>query len=281
MNVKKEIVGILGKGEIGSAITRLCKEAGYKVFIREIDYDQLKGKRVDILHVNIPELSTRRFVGIVTKAIEELSPNLTIINSSATPGTTRKIFQKTKVPIVHSPVIGLHPHLYDSIKHYFPKIIGPVDNKSLDLAKKHLTKLGLQLEVYKNPEESESAKLFDLAYFAWNIIFCKWVKKACDDLGLNFDDVYTKHNKIYNKGFSNLQPNVVRPILVPQEGPIAGHCIIPDVVLLDNIYKSRLTKFILDENKNYRNEVDDVDEAREDYLKIRNKLVRNHKTSKS
>ena len=51
----RQIVGILGHGEIGSAIARICKEAGFEVLIRELTFDQIKDKKVDFLHVNIPE----------------------------------------------------------------------------------------------------------------------------------------------------------------------------------------------------------------------------------
>lgn len=252
---KKETVGILGKGEIGSAVARLCKEAGYRVIIRELNYDQLVGKTVDYLHVNIPEKDNSKFVNIVVKTIKEVKPHLTVINSSVTPGTTRKIFNLTKNPIVHSPVIGVHPYLYDSIKKHFPKIIGPVNTESLMLAKNHFRKLGLKIEVYDNAKNSEAAKLLDLVYFAWNIVFCKWMNEISNKLGLNFDQIYNVHNKIYNGGYKKLRPNTVRPILKPMPGPFGGHCTYEDTLLFEKFYKNRLTEFILKENERYKKEV--------------------------
>src|SRR5258706_12096400 len=144
MSKRKETVGILGAGEIGGAIARICREAGYDVFIRELKFDNLKGKMIDYLHVNIPEKDNNKFVEIVSNNIKELKPKLTIINSSITPGTTRKIYKKTKkFPIAHSPVLGLHPNIYLSIKEYFPKVVSPIDAKSKRLADKHFKSLGL------------------------------------------------------------------------------------------------------------------------------------------
>lgn len=252
---KKQTIGILGYGEIGKAMTKICQEAGYNVLIREVDYDQIAKNKIDYLHINIPEINPYTFIKIVTKNIKELKPKLVIINSSTTTGTTRKIFQKTNIPIVHSPIIGVHPHLYKSIKIIFPKIIGAVDDISLSLAKKHLKNLGLQIEVYDSAENSETAKLLDLTYFAWNIIFCKWMSEIAEDLNLNFEQIYTRHNQIYNEGYKELLPKVIRPILAPVKGPVGGHCTIPDVAMFDKFHKNRFTKFILKENKAYFKEL--------------------------
>ncbi len=251
---KNHVVGVLGKGEIGSAIAKLCKEAGFRILVRELGYDQLMGVTIDYLHVNIPEKNNRRFVDVVVKTIKETKPRLTIINSSVTPGTTRKIYEITRQPIVHSPVIGVHPFLFDSIKKHFKKIIGPVNAESLNLAKKHFRKLGLKIEVYDKAEDSEVAKLSDLVYYAWNIVFCKWMNEISQELKLNFDQVYTRHNEIYNQGYGKLRPNVIRPILKPVPGPIGGHCTVEDTLLFDKFYKNRFTKFILKENEKYKKE---------------------------
>jgi len=267
--LSKGIVGILGAGEIGSAIASIAKKKNFKVYIRELNYDQIKTQPIDFLHVNIPEKSPNKFVSIVSKNILEINPTLTIINSSTTPGTTRKIYKRTLLPIVHSPVIGLHPRLENSIKNYFPKIIGPVNKKSETLAAKHLKDLGLKVEIYSSSEDSEAAKLFDLVYYAWNIVYCKMMFKACKDLNLNFEDVYTRHNQIYNKGYTKLQPNITRPVMIPHPGPIAGHCTIPDTIMIDKYYNNSLTKFILKENKIFHSEVKDLKKARKEYIKLR------------
>lgn len=270
-------VGILGKGEIGGAMFRIAQEAGFNVLIRELGFDELKGERIDFLHVNIPEGENSDFVKVVTKTIREIDGlRLVVINSSVTPGTTRKIFEKTKVLIVHSPVIGVHPELYNSIKFYFPKIIGPVNKLALTTARKHFKNLGLTTEIYHSCEDSETAKLIDLIYYAWNIVFCKWVDSTCEKLKLNFDDVYTKHNMIYNSGYSKLIPNAVRPILFPIKGQIGGHCVIPDTILFHRFFRSRLTQFILEEDEKYKKEVKtkNVGKLRKKFIKIRDEIIK-------
>jgi|WetSurSiteA1Bulk_404760.scaffolds.fasta_scaffold06359_3 UDP-N-acetyl-D-mannosaminuronate dehydrogenase len=271
---KNKIIGILGYGEIGKSVAKLCKNVGFQVLVKDLVRDQIGDKKVDFLHVNIPEKDNSEFVKVVVENIKLLKPQLTVINSSVTPGTTRKIFLKTKKAIVHSPVIGLHPYLYKSIKYYFPKIVGPVNEESKKLAINHFVSLGLKYELFDSAENSEASKLLDLVYYAWNIIYCKWMKEVCDKTGLNFDQVYTQHNLIYNKGYKKLLPNAVRPIFYPGKGPIGGHCTIPDTVLFNKYYPNRFTQFILDENKSYQKEVESVEKEREKFIKTqRNFLV--------
>lgn len=272
--MNRKIVGILGYGEIGSAMAKICRGAGYRVLIRELSYDQLVGKKVDYLHVNVPEKTNRKFIDLVVKNVKELEPKLTIINSSITPGTTRKIFAKTKKPIVHSPVIGLHPNLYDSITKHFEKVVAPINEESKKLAQAHFKKLGLKITFFKKPENSEAGKLLDIVYFCWNIVFCKWVARLCEQNGWDFEEVYKKQNDIYNEGYKKLLPNSVRPNLIPMPGPLTGHCLIPDTRLIHKLYPNKLTKFILEENKRYFKEVDDLDKQRKEYVKLRNKMMK-------
>lgn len=272
--MKMKTVGLLGCGEIGKTIAKICLEAGYKVLVKELKYDQIKNQKVQFLHVSIPEKDPKVFTKIVATAIKKYQPKLTVINSSTTPGTTRKIAQETKTLVVHSPVIGLHPHLYQSVKNIFPKIIGPVGKESATEAVRHFKKLGLTYEVYNSAEESEAAKLLDLVYYAWNIIYCKWVAQLCRKNKLDFSKVYIKHNQIYNGGYSKLLPNVVRPILIPFPGPIGGHCTIPDTKMIEKYYPNSLTKFILKQNKQYALEIRNVEEARERFVKMRDKEIK-------
>lgn len=247
-----KVVGILGYGEVGQAIGEISRKVGYTVLTRDLKLDQLKEKHVDILHICIREGQNADFLKIVIKAVKELKPSLVIINSSVTPGTTRKIFSKTGVPTVHSPVIGIHPRLKDSIKKHFTRMVGPVDRQSERLASKHYKKLGLKFEIFDRAEETEAGKLLELIYYAWNIVFCKWVDEVCDDLGLNFNQVYTRYNEIYNSGYKKIVPRVVRPVLLPIKGPIGGHCAIPNTILFNNFKKSPVTQFILKENRRYK-----------------------------
>lgn len=237
-------IGILGLGEVGQAIKKLCQPK-HQVYVRDLSFDEIKKKPIDILHICIPY--NKIFNSVVKKTIDELKPQLTIINSTVKPGTTKALYQKTKAKLVHAPIIGIHPHLYSHLK-IFTKPLGAVNKSSYQLAKKHFNSLGVKTTRFKSPLESELAKILSTTYYAWNILFEKWVHKLCTKTQTDFDQVYTQWNQIYNTGYKNSKPNVIRPILKHQPGPIGGHCLIPNAEILNLWLSDSVTKFILSQN---------------------------------
>ena len=250
-------VGILGHGEVGSAIHELIGDK-HEVFVRELEYDQIK-KPIEILHVCIPYSNT--FIETVSKAVKELKPKITIINSTVTPGTTQAIYEKTQSNIAHAPFMGVHPIKpkgqfthgnNEKLKDYFnkfKKVIGPINEESWEFASNHFESLGLNTHRFDSPLESELAKILSTTYYGWNIIFQKWAKKLCDQTSANFDQVYTEYNVNYNQGYQNTLPHVVRPVLKHHEGPIGGHCVIPNAELLQQWLHDDFTSFLLSQNK--------------------------------
>ncbi len=247
-------VGILGYGEVGRAIAqfyknpRLRKRFGGRAKIKDLKRnDGLEG--VKILHICIPWSGD--FVEIVKKEIEEIKPNLTIIHSTVAPFTTKKLvdsLSKNLKMVVHSPVRGIHPHLYEGIKT-FVKYIGADSKKAGLLAKKHLESLGIKTKLFYPSVTTEALKLWDTTQYGWMIVLNKEIKKWCDKKGLDFNAIYTEANKSYDEGYKKLgRTEVVRPYLKYMLGKIGGHCIIPNCRLLD----SEFAKFILKKNNSYK-----------------------------
>jgi len=245
----KQIVGILGLGEVGRAIKKVCQKH-YRVFTKDLTHNNLKGKKVDILHICIPFLSWPKFSRPVVFQITTNSPKLVIIDSTVAPGTTRKIEKQSKTPTVHAPMMGVHPRLYDYF-FVFPKVIGPVSEKGKRLALKHFKTLDLKTIIFKKAEETEAAKLFSTTYYGLAIGFCKWLKKYCDKKNLNFENVYTKFNRIYNKGYQKSLPYVRRPVLIPMPGKIGGHCVLENAKILKKKISDPFSKLILKLNETF------------------------------
>lgn len=238
-------VGIIGVGEVGTAIRKLCRKK-HKVYGRTRRSDELKGKSVDVLHLCYPYTDT--FVQTAVNAIRELKPSLVINESSVKPGTTEEICKKTRVSIVHSPVIGRHPGIYQYLFET-EKIIGPADEKSYRKAKKYYEDLGLKTIRFKSPLESEMAKLLCTTYYGWSIIFEKFVHRICEQFGADFKEVYTKLNELYNRCYRKTMPHVRRPILKHMPGPIGGHCVIPNAKILNEWLGDEFTTFLLIQNE--------------------------------
>lgn len=255
-------IGILGLGEVGSAIKQLV-DTKHQTFVRELDYDHIKDQSIDILHVCIPY--TPKFVDLVSEAIKDIKPQLAIVSSTVKPGTTQQIHQNTGVNMAHTPFMGVHPikpdgqfrHPSDSAAELrlfdyfskFPKVIGPVNEESYRLANDHFQGLGLKTVRFDSPLNSELAKILSTTYYGWNIIFEKWVYSLCQDNQANFDQVYTQYNTYYNQGYANDLPHVTRPVLSHHQGEIGGHCVIPNAKILDDWLSDAFTDFLLEQNR--------------------------------
>lgn len=239
MNNYKNKIGILGYGEVGQAIAKFYKNPLIKDLKRD---DGLEG--CEILHICLPW--SDKFIEIVKKEIKEIKPKLTIIHSTVPPGTTKKIGGM----IVHSPVRGVHPNLFEGIKT-FVKYIGADNKKAGEMAKKHLEGLGIKTKVFYPSATTEIGKLLDTTYYALIIAWHGEMKKICDKFGIDFEKAITDFNKTYNEGYAKLgKKNVIRPVLYPPKGGITGHCLIMNAKILNKYFKSPAINLILNYGRN-------------------------------
>lgn len=235
----KSKIGILGYGEVGKAINKFYKKAKIKDLKKD---DGLEG--VEILNVCIPWSDS--FVKILKKEIRMIKPKLTIIHSTVPPGITKKIANSTKALVVHSPIRGIHPHLYPGIKT-FVKYIGTDSKKAGELAKKHLESLGMKTRIFQPSVTTEIGKLLSTSYYGLCIAWHGEMKKMCDKAGVDFEKAVTDFNKTYNEGYKKLGMfHVVRPVLYPPKDSIGGHCINPNAEILREHYKNEVLDLILE-----------------------------------
>ncbi len=244
--IKEAKIGILGYGEVGQAIARFYRNPKIKDLKRD---DNLSG--VEILHICIPW--SENFLSITKKEIKRIKPHLTIINSTVAPGTTKKIISElpedVSREVVHSPVRGVHPNLYEGIKT-FVKYIGAENSKSALMAENHFESLGIKTKTCIPSVTTELAKILDTTYYGLCIAWHGEMKKICDKFEVDFERVVTDFNESYNEGYTKLhKKNVVRPVLLPPEGGIGGHCVIPNAEILKKCYKSTAIDLILEYRK--------------------------------
>jgi len=227
-------VGILGYGEIGKALAGFYKNPKIKDLTRN---DGLVG--VEILHICIPW--SGNFIEIVKKEIEEIKPKLTIINSTVEPGTTKKIGGM----VVHSPVRGVHPKLFEGIKT-FVKYIGADDKEAALMAEKHFKSLGIKTKTFYPSATTELGKALDTTYYGVVIAWHKEMKKICEKFNVNFDEAVTDFNISYNEGYKKLgKHNVIRPVMYVDDKPIGGHCVVPNAEILKKYFESEGLDLIL------------------------------------
>ncbi len=231
-------VGILGYGEVGQAIAKFYENPKVKDLNRD---DGLED--IDILHICIPW--DDNFVEAVSNEICQIEPMLSIIHSTVEPFTTLSLYLKLKYSIVHSPIRGLHPNLYEEIK-VFTKYIGYHDTKSKKLAEEHFESLGIKTKSFRPSVITELGKLFSTTSYGLYIAWHGEMKKICDEYEIDFEKVVTDFNITYNEGNKRLgRDNVIRPILYPPQKGIGGHCIIPNVEILNKCFKNEIFDLIL------------------------------------
>jgi UDP-N-acetyl-D-mannosaminuronate dehydrogenase len=241
-----QTIGILGMGEVGRAIKELA-QGNFTILTKDLDHDSIHDNTLDILHVCIP--FTNEFIDSVVAVANKAKPKLIIINATVAPGTTRQVAAATNISCVHTPIMGIHPHLA-KYQTQFTKVIGAMDDAAFEAAKKHWLDLGApQVEKFDSPEDSELAKLLCTTYYGWNIVFNKMVKRLTEKTDANFDQVYTRFSEIYNEGYAHSLPHVRRPILKFMDGPIGGHCVIPNLKILSQAFDEASFDFMLEFNE--------------------------------
>ena len=167
-------------------------------------------------------------------------------------GTTDELAKK--IPgcfVVHSPVRGAHAHpgMEDGLKT-FTKYIG-VPDVHRDTIDKMKPKLEAALAFvpdfhYAKAKESELAKLVSTTLYGLSIAAITDISKTCNELNINFDDVFTTWQETYNSGVMKQgRMHAIRPVLAPTtDDKIGGHCVIPNARLLQNLMPS-LANFVL------------------------------------
>lgn len=257
----KEIVLIIGLGEIGHTLFELYKEKTAEFAVYGLDLDeermrelnQIRSKipsKVDTLHICIPCTNSDKFSDIVGKYVIEYQPKLVINNSTVPPGTTLKVAKKCKCYVVHSPSRGVHitaEHMLWEMKRW-TKFVGGATSQAAQIAKAHFEKIGLKVKLLKSCSETELAKLFETTYRAWMIICFQEMHRISRAFDVDFNEttdfIEDTHRQRYD-----------RPVMFP--GFIGGHCLIPNTELLLKSYDSDMLQLILDSNKKRQEEMKD------------------------
>ncbi len=252
-NLTKETVLLIGLGEIGHTLFSVYSDKKEKFQVYGIDIDEAKMKslgqdkskipnNMDVLQVCMPCGNSDRFAQIAADYVIQYKPKLVIVNSTVPPGTTLKVADKCKCPVVHSPARGVHitdEHMVWEMKRW-PKYVGGATSKAGVLAKAHFEKLGLKVKLLKSCRETELAKVFETTYRALMIAGFQEMHRIARTNGADFNDTVDFLEDTHRQRLD-------RPIMFP--GFIGGHCLIPNTKLLLQSYDSDMLRFILESNE--------------------------------
>jgi hypothetical protein len=227
--MKRDI--IVGMGEMGKSIHALFGRSPWTYDVNDGELDSIihyPSFECGILHICFPY--NDNFIKQVKSYQKRFKPNWTVIHSTVPVGTSRKC------GAIHSPVVGIHPHLYESLETFTKFFGGENASDVADIFKRQ----GCSIYVTDKPETTELMKILCTTNYGLNIEFTKEAKRLCDANEVPFE-MFTIWNNNYNQGYEKLgYPQYHRYNLIPLMKKIGGHCVISNYSLL----KSKFTQFL-------------------------------------
>jgi UDP-N-acetyl-D-mannosaminuronate dehydrogenase len=222
---------ILGMGEVGETLFDLLVERNFECIGIDVDDSKCKNysknsiiENPEFLHVCLPGELTG-FEDITSNWIDNLKDlKAVLVHSTVIPGTTKNIQKKSKVPILFSPIRGVHKRFSEDIKKY-TKFISS-DTELIDQSiKSDLEKRFHKIDWMSTTKTAELAKiLVDTTYYGWLINYAQITKMICEKEGVDFDEMWKFSDEIH-ENLGN------RPKMYP--GIIGGHCVIPNLNLIE------------------------------------------------
>jgi UDP-N-acetyl-D-mannosaminuronate dehydrogenase len=214
---------VIGLGEVGGPLLELIEGTGAPVAGIDVAPATLpEPGTVDVMHICFP-FEIPDFVGETARYIELLQPRLTVINSTVAVGTTRVVHERTGAAVAYSPVRGKHARMLEELGSYV-KFVGGIDAAAGELAASHFGSLGMRTRTVSSPETAELAKLSETTYFGLLIAWAQQVERYCDEAGADYEEVVSFYEEI---GF--FPPVTFFP------GVIGGHCVMPNIEILDRL----------------------------------------------
>lgn len=224
---------IIGAGQVGSALYENLK-GHYETHIRDVNEYPLEGVRV--LQICFPDHDG--FHKTTLKYIEQYKPQLTIINSSVSVGTTAKCGDD----IIYSPVRGRHPKLAEEMKKY-AKFVSGHDKDQVSLAAGYFMKTGWKVIKSDCPDSIEFMKLISNVHMGLEIAWRQEVQRMLEHFGISERD-YDRWEDSYRDGYFECQDlNLIRPRMNPNK--IGGHCVRQCTEILKDQFESKALEFIL------------------------------------
>lgn len=222
---------ILGMGEVGQTLFDLLVDRKFDCVGIDLDNSKCKKyseneviKNPEYLHVCLPGELTG-FTDIVVNWINKIkNVEVVIIHSTVKPGTTKIIQEKVSIPILFSPVRGVHKRFLNDIKKY-TKFIS-FDGTDIDSKiKRDVENRFEKIDWMSTTKTAELAKiLVDTTYYGWLINYAQITKMICEKENVDFEEMWKFADEIH-ENLGN------RPKMFP--GIIGGHCVIPNLDLVE------------------------------------------------
>jgi UDP-N-acetyl-D-mannosaminuronate dehydrogenase len=260
--MKKDVVA--GLGEIGLPILKILSKkenvVGYDLnekLMNKTKFTKLNELPTSFLHVAIPV--TTKFNSNLVQLYKKFKPDCIVIHSTIPPGTTEKLQKKLDSPIIYSATRGIHKRMLKDLKRYtkFFAISNSAPKKqwAIKTFSKKMKNYGIKTKQMSKPETLELAKILcDTSYLGWLINYSQITNVIAKNFGVNYDEMWKFSDEIH-KILGN------RPKMYP--GYIGGHCVIPNLELINN----KTLNLIKEMNTSYVKKIKNVKSINKKYLK--------------
>ena len=228
---KKNIVA--GLGEIGNPIFKILSKSvlcvGYDTntsLINKKHFLKYESCPTSFLHICIPFNDS--FIKNVLSLTKKFNPECIVIHSTVSPNTTKKIQSKLTIPVIYSATRGIHKRMIQDLKKYtkFYALEKTANHKwASSEYEKLLRKCKIKTKQMSDPITLELAKIVvDTTYYGWLINYAQISNMIAKKHGVDYDEMWQFSDEIH-KFVGN------RPKMFP--GFIGGHCVIPNLSLID------------------------------------------------
>jgi len=212
---------VVGLGEVGGPLLEILTGA-HRAAGRDIEDRAFHGVR--ILHLCFP--FGPDFVAQAAGYVEAYQPEVTVLNSTVVPGTTRAIEEKTGVPTVYSPVRGKHTRMTEELRHY-RKFVAGASARAVRLVETSFAAAGVTTQRMSSVESLELAKLLETSYFGVLVAWAQEMDRFVSSVGGDYWEALAFFEEI---GFF--------PPVGFEPGYIGGHCVMPNLALLEQVRPS-------------------------------------------
>ena len=260
--MKKDIVA--GLGEIGLPILKLISKKenaiGYDLdqkLMNKKKFLKFETIQTRFLHIAIPV--NKNFNSNVFQLYKKFKPECIVIHSTVSPGTTERIQKKLSVPIIFSATRGIHKRMLKDLQAYTKFFAisknAPKKDWAVSQYRKTMKKSGIKTQQMSKPETLELAKILcDTTYLGWLINYAQLTNTIAIQHDVDYDEMWKFSDEIHE-----ILGN--RPKMFP--GFIGGHCVIPNLELIQN----QTLDLIKSINQKYSKQVKNSKTIHKKYLK--------------
>jgi UDP-N-acetyl-D-mannosaminuronate dehydrogenase len=228
---------VVGLGEVGGPLLEVLRTA-HRAFGRDIADRAFHG--VQILHVCFP--FGPEFVASAARYVARYRPEVVVVNSTVVPGTTRAIQEEAATPAVYSPVRGKHARMADELRRY-RKFVAGSSAEAVAAVADHFAAAQVATRRMSSPESLELAKLLETSYFGVLVAWAQEMDRFAGAAGAEYAELAGFFDEI----------DFFPPVSF-EPGYIGGHCVMPNLDLLERVRRSPFIEAVRQSNDERRRE---------------------------